>query len=101
MPLPPVGRPNTGGQSANFARSRSLFLCKFAEGAPDGDNLRLIDEALPCIIGLNVEDERRKLDCVDQPVLLCQSIQKAPLNSAVASCHVSVPIRKQSADHNT
>jgi hypothetical protein len=48
------------------------FLCKFTEGTPNRDNLRIVDDGLPRVIGLNIEGERRKLDRVNQPVLTLQ-----------------------------
>jgi len=48
------------------------FLCEFTEGTPNRDNLRIGDDGLPRVIGLNIEGERRKLDRVNQPVLTLQ-----------------------------
>jgi hypothetical protein len=62
-------------------------LCEPSESATDRGRLRIVGDALPCRIGLNIEGEHRKFDRVDRPVLLCESIQKTPLHGTRPSTH--------------
>src|SRR3954453_23954845 len=55
------------------------------EGTPNRDNLRIVGDVLSRVIGLNIEGARRKPDRVDQPILLCQDLQKASLHGTGAS----------------
>jgi hypothetical protein len=80
---------------------RLAFLCEFAERTPYRDKLRILDGALPRLIRLNVVDVRRKLERVDQPILLCQDLQKAALHGARASAHKRYDPLRSRQDHNT